>query len=181
MDRRQAIKKLGAGGAIAVGASAVLSSNQVAFAASCVVDPQLPSVVLEGNSGGPYWRVSDTTVPPAGVTPNYIWRIRSYANLGPGSSNRLKIAPNSQAPIFGPSPQDFSGTVSTPSSGAANSAVISRSRNNAVGTDGFEADNAYVTELEITWSGACDTTVATFQISQVAGSGTQPPSVTQLS
>ncbi len=39
MDRRAAIKKLGAGGAIAAGASAVLNTNNVAFAASgtCLV------------------------------------------------------------------------------------------------------------------------------------------------
>jgi hypothetical protein len=34
MDRREAIKKLAAGGAIAAGGSMILSSNNVAFAAS---------------------------------------------------------------------------------------------------------------------------------------------------
>jgi hypothetical protein len=81
MDRREALKKLAVGGAIAAGGSIVLSSNNVAFAASG--DPVPPPSALAlttpvGNKGEGTLRI---TAPPAptGANPattTYQWEIR---------------------------------------------------------------------------------------------------------
>ncbi len=184
MDRRSAVKKLAAGGAIAAGSSVVLSSNGVAFAASCVVDITNPVATLAGDTGGqnnPYWLITNTTAAPPGVTANFVWRIRSYANLTGRRGNfpRLKVNPDGIAALVGPDDDSFVGNVATPSSGVASSAVISRTNSNGGPTRGFQPDDDYVVQLDITWDGACDTTLASFEISP-SGSGQAQPTVTRI-
>jgi hypothetical protein len=80
MDRREAIKKLAAGGAIAAGGSMILSSNNVAFASShCefvnvpLNGDNLPLVATDAGTG-----ILDIAVSPlpgctCGMSPTYQW------------------------------------------------------------------------------------------------------------
>jgi hypothetical protein len=64
MDRREALKKLGAAGAIAVGGSAVLSSRSVAFAASGECVATIPTTAAI--------RLSHSNAAPRRITANYL-------------------------------------------------------------------------------------------------------------
>ena len=84
MDRREALKKLAIGGAIAAGGSLVVSSNAIAQTTSGVVpagipgDGQpLPGVTTTLSSGDRQLTFA-APQPPAGVTATYAWNIRRY-------------------------------------------------------------------------------------------------------
>lgn len=95
MDRRQAIKKLAAGAAIASGGSMVLSSRDVAFAASApgtgLVDVPGPSEPLPvGSTNNPNGTVtlSDVSTPSCGpgtMTRSYSWRVNGF-NINGGKT-----------------------------------------------------------------------------------------------
>jgi hypothetical protein len=76
VDRREALKKLGAAGVIVVGGSAVLSSQDVAFAASAVCVASIPDAIgltitqLKNKSRV---RISYAAPSTPGVTPKYQW------------------------------------------------------------------------------------------------------------
>jgi hypothetical protein len=83
MDRREALKKLAAGGAIAAGGSFVLSSNQVAFAAS---GPD-PNTILD------YEPTADgATFTIVGFPDNafYQWRL-NYLSLTPAGKKQVNL------------------------------------------------------------------------------------------
>ena len=90
MDRRAALKKLAAGGAIAAGGSFVLSSNQVAFAAS---DTNIPdsgvNLPIASSSTQGEVAISDPafyTCTGEQVTTTYAWRINGYDLRPPGNT-----------------------------------------------------------------------------------------------
>jgi hypothetical protein len=79
MDRREALKKLGAAGAIAVGGSAVLSSRSVAFAASgeCVATIPTTAAIRFTHSNASRRRITARYQPsrPSGASSQtYSWR-----------------------------------------------------------------------------------------------------------
>lgn len=76
MDRREALKKLAVGGAIVAGGSLVLSTNNVAFAASGTTTP-LPTWSAPINGQGQGTLVLSAPLPPPGATnTTYQWEIR---------------------------------------------------------------------------------------------------------
>ena len=88
MDRRQAIKKLAAGTAIAAGGSVVLSSREVAYAASApgtgltnVPGPSEPLPVGTTNNGNGTVTLSDVSSPSCSsgsLSRSYSWRINGF-------------------------------------------------------------------------------------------------------
>jgi hypothetical protein len=78
MDRREALKKLAVGGALAAGGSIVLSSNNVAFAQSAdgPPPPAAFTVVVPTNGSGAGTIQLTAPPPPAGATgATYNWQI----------------------------------------------------------------------------------------------------------
>jgi hypothetical protein len=93
MNRREAIRKLAAGGAVTLGASAVLSSNDVAFAASppdtgLVNVPAdgapLPSSTSANGDGTVTINVSSGASCASGGAPtvSYAWKVNSFSFSG---------------------------------------------------------------------------------------------------
>ena len=94
MDRRQAIKKLAAGTALAAGGSVVLSSRDVAYAASApgtgltnVPGPSEPLPVGTTNNSNGTVTLSDVSSPSCSsgsLTRSYSWRINGF-NINGGT------------------------------------------------------------------------------------------------
>lgn len=83
MDRRQALRRLAAGGAIAMGSSTVMSSRSIAFAASppCFEPPANPWSYTVDAAG--FIVLADTFVPSCdGASTSYSWRIFDYGLIG---------------------------------------------------------------------------------------------------
>jgi hypothetical protein len=104
MNRRDAIKKLAAGGAVAAGASVVLSSNDVAFAASPpdtgLTDVPGPSdplpIVFSPNGNGTVTvdATSSASCAPGGTpTVTYSWKVNSF-NFSGGNRHLLVVNAN---------------------------------------------------------------------------------------
>jgi hypothetical protein len=88
MDRREALKKLATGGAIAAGGSFVLSSNQVAFAASGPPEPSDLVAYVEGGDGASF---TITGEPPDGTTStSYQWQL-NYISLTPAGKKQVNL------------------------------------------------------------------------------------------
>lgn len=81
MDRRTALKKLAAGGAIAAGGSLVLSSNAIAQTCSQPIVPPPPAAAFTRQLVSNQMRLTPTAAMSADVMPTYAWRIESYANF----------------------------------------------------------------------------------------------------
>lgn len=105
MNRRDAIKKLAAGGAVTLGASAVLSSNNVAFAASppdtglSGVPPRgaAPPLSFSPNGNGTVTLdlSSDATCASGGSpTITYAWKVNGFSFSG--GNRHLIISSNGQ-------------------------------------------------------------------------------------
>ena len=106
MDRRAALKKLAAGGAVAVCGSMVLSSNNVAFAASGPVAGGIPlegqplpiSIPPFSNSTG-ILTITDVTQPVynggQSVQTSHAWRINGY-DLRQNSATGIEIRTGGQ-------------------------------------------------------------------------------------
>jgi len=78
MDRREALKKLAIGGALAAGGSIVLSSNNVAFAQSGIIPPPtaMPvTVTATGKNGAGVIQLSAPPAPTGTTGATYEWRI----------------------------------------------------------------------------------------------------------
>jgi hypothetical protein len=94
MNRREAIQKLAAGGAIAAGGSLVLSSNNVAFAASgcMLVDVPADGAPLPLAAGDAGTGVLDIAVSPPpsctcdDFTPMYDWTLTRFSITPPNGS-----------------------------------------------------------------------------------------------
>ena len=103
MDRREALKKLAAGGAVAAGGSMVLSSNKVAYAASigCVTgipapgDPLPITYAVTGPQSRRRIQVVDATTPACvdggPVTTTHSWRINSFDVAGRRSLVQMRL------------------------------------------------------------------------------------------
>ena len=107
MNRREALKKLALGGAIAAGGSLVLSSNAVAATGSGAVIPGIP---LEGQplpgvrlelSGGDRQLTFRAPPPPAGVTASYSWNIQGFNVQHPQVDGMLLTAGGSAQRVIG--------------------------------------------------------------------------------
>ena len=81
MDRRTALRKLAAGGAVAVGGSMVLSSNAIADTKSgCPEPPEVPFYFKL--SDGFLYVIADPAVALDAKFTGYGWQINGYENLG---------------------------------------------------------------------------------------------------
>jgi hypothetical protein len=149
VDRREALKKLGAAGAVIAGGSAVLSSRSVAFAASACVAAPPASVPLR-------------LTQPSG-SPRLI-RVRFQNNRPPGTSsqtyswrNALIVAPTSGGvEILGPTSRETSLRRIT-------SAPRARDR---IWVEG----DKFQVQVQVTWTctGGRGPDVITYQISETA-------------
>ena len=99
MDRREALRKLGVAGAIVVGGSAVLSSQDVAFAASgCIASIPTP-ISLTITQQRTRSRVTIAYAPPStpGVTVNYKWSEPKLLGF-PAPAGGIRIRGSSTGP-----------------------------------------------------------------------------------
>ena len=156
MDRRAALKKLAAGGAIAAGGSFVLSSNQVAFAASGGTSIPGPGDDLPISSGSTQGQVSITdstyyTCPePGGGEPTvtYSWKINGYNLRPPGNSTIELVDANTgevlQTAELGPTCE--SSCANLLYQGGSNSAFLRRDHSKL--KDGDEYDIGLMVEWQ---------------------------------
>ena len=95
MDRRTALRKLAAGGAVAVG-SMVLSSNAIADTESgCPEPPKIPFYFKLSN--GYLYVITDPAVALNAEFTGYSWQINGYENLG--AVRALQIRTSEGEPI----------------------------------------------------------------------------------
>ena len=125
MDRREALKKLAAGGAVAAGGSMVLSSNRVAYAASVggvtgIPAPGEPLPITYNTTTGPAMvQIQDATTPGCAddspVTTTHSWKINSYAVAGFASWVQMLLwdASNTSQIIAGPTASPTCGPACT--------------------------------------------------------------------
>lgn len=154
MDRREAVKRLGAAGAIVVGGSAVLSSRDVAYAASGSCIPEIPGLVtvtIVEQVG----RVVLTCAPPPfpSATPTYRW-------FGPAITSTIASPP---------------GGVRVDGSSTSSSVALVRtaSPNGSGSIKEWTPLDAYRIDLEITWSCVgSPSDVAVYRVSAVYGGAT---------
>ena len=185
MNRRDAIKKLAAGGAVTLGASAVLSSNDVAFAAS-PPDTGLIGVPAQGappplaftpNGDGSVniGATSSATCSSGGApTITYAWKVNSFSFRG---GNRHLIVTSSGQTLHdttGSSGYSAAGT----GYGVVNLAKTNDGRKRTVKP--LDASDAYNISVLITWqcAGANSALEAEYVLS---GTGPNPPSASESS
>ena len=105
MDRREAIKKLAAGSALAAGGSMVLSSRNVAYAASApgtglagVPGPSddLPITVNSSNGVVTYSDASNPTCASGSLDRSYSWTIKSLKLKGKTSKLEIRNSSNTE-------------------------------------------------------------------------------------
>jgi hypothetical protein len=161
MDRREALKKLGAGSAIAATGSIVLSSRAVASSGSGtgpggltgIPGPgeQLPITVqtsLSSNGKRGTVTISDSTSPMCGLNGAnswYSWRIVS-SNIKGGNGWKLQIKDGSDSQVI----RGFDGgsfTTSDPNHGT----VLLRKANNGGAPKPLDRGDVYEVEMLVTW------------------------------
>jgi hypothetical protein len=163
MDRREALRKLAAGGAVAAGASVVLSSNDVAFAASPpgtglsgVPGPGEPlEITYTPNNNGTI-TIADATqasCASGALTVTYSWRILGYDVSG--SKRRLAIytnPPGTSALVQGPN-ENICTSCPTPysSPSTTNNDVVLRKNNPGGQIDPLDAGDEYSVGVLVTW------------------------------
>ncbi len=188
MDRRQALRRLAAGGTIAAGASMVLASNDVAYAQSACVPtpPDNPFDIVEqsrdARDRGGFWRIANSyMISGSGLTVTYSWQIRSYGPLG---APRLLLISNVNGSevLRGPQPNQCRTGCPTPfTTPNTNDGAVVVSKTNLAQTapHRLTSNNRWEVGVLITWSAAgCDPIEATYWIG-----GRQPsfPTVTKVS
>lgn len=180
MNRRDAIKKLAAGGAVTLGASAVLSSNNVAFAAS----PPDTGLVGVPADGAPlpvaFTPNGDGTVTidaasgascAAGGSPTvtYAWKVNSFSFSG--GNRHLILSSNGQTL------HDTTGGSGYSAAGTGYTAVDLAKTNNGRKRNikPLDASDAYSISVLVTWqcSGANSALEAEYVIN---GNGPNAPS-----
>jgi hypothetical protein len=160
MDRREALKKLGAGSAIAATGSFVLSSSNVAYASSHdtgglsglpEVGEPLPITVqtsLSSNGKKGTVTISDNTTPMCGnQLPNrhYCWRINSFnVKGGNGWKQQIKDANDNQVIC------DFISENFTPPN-STHGTVLLRKANNGGGAKPLDVGDDYSIDMYVTW------------------------------
>jgi hypothetical protein len=179
VDRRTALKKLAAGGAIAAGGSMVLSSNAVAQTCSNPVVPPAAGAAFTRQLVSNQMQLVPTAAMSAVVVPTYAWRIRSYANMGANRGLRIRqtgaggfitqstTSTNCAAPCqttFAGGPGDVTVSRFNIGSQTGNLAL----RNTSAST--------YAVEAQVTWNKpGCPPVVAVYRFS---GAGRGLPTVT---
>ena len=153
MDRRQAIKKLAAGTAIASTGSLVLSSRDVAYAASApgtglidVPGPNEPLPITFANNSNGTVTISDASSPSCGAgtpTTSYSWRINAF-NIKGGKTWRFYIADTSDVPI-----REGVGGYSSPN--LNHSTVVLRKNNNGGKLKPLDSGDTYDVGMLVTW------------------------------
>jgi hypothetical protein len=182
MNRRDALKRLAAGGAIAAGGSFVLSSNGVAFAASIgdtgligAPAPGSPVAISVGQAGpggsgqvvviGNAQQVSCSS---GSLMARYGWRINSF-NLAPPPGSSLVLSDSNGTPIT----SSISGNFTALNSNHG-TVRITRSNGTPLKRDSYDISQM----VEWQCSGSTAYLRATYRL---IGTGTNPPSVQQES
>jgi hypothetical protein len=184
LNRREAIRKLAAGGAVAAGASVVLSSHDVAFAAS-PPDTGLTNVpgsteplpiAFMPNTNGTV-TVGDATSPACtsggGPTVTYSWKVNSFSFSG-GNRHLLVVNAANLSQII----HDTSGSSGYSSPNTGHPAVELRKTNNGRKRQikPLESGDSYSISVIVTWqcSGANSALEAEYTL---MGMGSNPPAV----
>jgi len=146
MNRRDALKKLAAGGAIAMGGSMVLSSNSVAFAASGPVMPD-PESLFTLSETGEQAVLSVTGLPPGAVSASYEWQI-NYISLAPKGKKQIDLLDENDTVIYstqlGASVCGRPCTPWTPSSSGLSTVRLDRHK-------GMTPGDYYEVDVRVTW------------------------------
>jgi hypothetical protein len=173
MDRREALKKLAVGGAIAAGGSLVLSSNPVAATASGLGIPGVPVAgqAIPGVSlsltGGDKQLGFGAPAPPSGVTASYSWNIRSYDVAHPQVNGMLLTSGgNSQRQIGQPTCGGSCAYFAGNDLAVAETIFKSTSKNKK-----FKGGDTVTVGLMVTWASAGITVTAEFVLTAVVGTG----------
>ncbi len=185
MNRREALQKLAAGGAIAAGGSFALSSTEVAYAASPpgtgLVDVPGPGEALPiqpvFNANGTV-TITDTSNPSSAtggaVSTTYAWTIESIY-LGSSRRNFFVLDANSGSVIT--SAKNKKGCTNCPQSTGSTSvdSIVLRKNNNGGQLQPLDSSDTYTLRLQISWysSGAAKAITAEYVISG-SGSSVDP-------
>jgi hypothetical protein len=181
MDRREALKKLATGGAIAAGGSFVLSSNAVAYAASG--PPVVSGIPEEGqplpvsippfsNSSG-ILTISDASIPiytggGTSVQTTHAWRINGYT-LSQNSATGIEIRSGGLLLQAAGNPSCTSGCGDTSYHQGTDTADVQPTAGNGKNKK-FKSGNAYDIGLLIEWLvPGVQTITAEFQVSGTIG------------
>jgi len=182
MNRRDAIKKLAAGGAVTLGASAVLSSNDVAFAAS-PADTGLVGVPADGaplpisfvpnGDGTVTINAASSASCTSGASPTvtYAWKVNSFSFSG--GNRHLIVSSNGQTL------HDTTGGSGYSSASTAFSTVNLAKTNNGRKRKikPLEASDSYSISVLITWqcSGANSALEAEYVLNGVGPNSPSAP------
>jgi hypothetical protein len=156
MDRREAIKKLAIGGAIAAGGSIVLSTNNVAFAASGGAVAPAPSsmpVSTPFNNQGEGTLVLSAPPAPNGANPattTYQWEIRG-CDTKSGRTLVVLNAANNQVIARANNGGCPSTPIITPPSNAAGSVIVRTAAGNSSSLKDLEPGNTVTIRLIVKW------------------------------
>lgn len=162
MNRRDALRKLAAGGAIATTGSVVLSSRQVAHAASPpstglsnVPGSSDPMSMASTNNPNGTVTLTDTVTPTCvsgSLTTTYAWRINGY-DIGPGNRHfHLRNAADTATLQQGPS-TDTCSACPMPYVGPTSSdmSITLRKTNNGGQLKPLDSGDFYDIGLLVTW------------------------------
>ncbi len=155
MDRREAIKKLAAGGAIAATGSMVLSSREVAYAASApgtgltnVPGPTEPLPVSATNNSNGTVTLTDASSPSCSVgslTRTYSWKINGF-NLKGGNSWKFFVRNSNDTQTV----REGIGGYSSPN--LNHSTVVLRKTNKPDKLKPLDNGDSYDISMLVTWS-----------------------------
>jgi hypothetical protein len=160
MDRREALKKLAAGGAIAATGSVVLSTRDVAYAFSGAnsglsglpaSDQPLPitaQTTMSSNGKKGTVTISDTTAPMCGTQSagrHYCWRINSF-NVKGGNGWKLQIKDGNDSQVI----CDFISDSFTPPN-STHGTVLLRKANNGGAAKPLDRGDDYSIDMYVTW------------------------------
>ncbi len=152
MDRREALKKLAVGGAIAAGGSFVLSSNNVVFASSGVVPPpSAMTVQAPVNTKGDGTLQLSAPPAPAGANPastTYQWEIRG---CDVDSGRTLVIIANNVVIARANNGSCPSTPIVTPPSNTAGSVVVRTAAGGSSSFKDLEQGNTVTIRLIVKW------------------------------
>lgn len=154
MDRRQAIKKLAAGTAIASTGSLVLSSRDVAYAASApgtgltdVPGPSEPLPITVTNNSNGTVTLGDATSPSCGSgtpTSSYSWRINAF-NIKGGRTWKFYIRDSSDSQTIREGVSGYS------SPNVNHSTIVLRKNNNGGQLKKLDPGDSYDVGMLVTW------------------------------
>ena len=175
MDRREALKKLAVGGAIAAGGSLVLSSN---VAAQTTSGPGIPGIPVAGQpipgvtlalTGGDKQLGFRAPAPPSGVTASYSWTIRSWDVTHPQVSGmQLTSGGNVQRVIGQPNCGNSCTYV------AGNDLATTETLFKPGGSEKnkkFKSNDTVTVGLMMVWTSAGTTVTAEYILTSVVGVG----------